>query len=719
MCATFTKILYSEVGLYQEVVGIRVRRRTFLAGSATAVGLGALAGQTTAASTIPDVEFYSSSSLLDANYGALTDDSLIAVWAETSASNEDTDGDNNAYFYADGTQIPLVATDKTVTGFGSVLVADGDSEFGTYGNDELVLNVFDSDLGGSGTILWDESHNQYWTTSRCSTFVSKAESAGYNVQTTDDLSKDLFGADAVVITSPSDFATSELSDLFDFVDAGGAVYLFDESDYRNYDETENLNDITGYLQLGFRFNDDQVVDYSVNDGNFYEPVTGAFNTSTFDYFGSGDDGGGGGGGGGGGTLDDISSLQKGTTYTVQVTDVADGDTATVEGANGNTESIRVLGVDTPETPGNASAESVEEWEGIEDTTYLQNEGDAAKNWAVGELDGATVDLFFDDNEPIRDPFDRVLGYLRYDRTGDGSRDTLYNRRLIQEGYARVYDSSLAKHDVFIDEELSARSADRQVWRQSDPANSTEFRDRTVEEAFVPIPSSIQTTGGAVADSRVPVRAESTATQQLSGGVSYDQPPLVAVDESVNTAMIGGPLIDEFYDGDASSYDQFTFVSNLIDYLGSNTGPVYIDGGHGQFGHIYSQSAEDAVYYLRHLEGEGGIQLRGLNTITGSRLSGGRALIVSLPTVAYTTSELDALSTFVSNGGSLILLGANRTDTSNPDPRALLDDVAAGVGTDLRLNGDTITDDTNNAANDPDYVTTTNFDTSFPLFDKFA
>ena len=664
------------------------------------------------------MECYSSSSLLDANYGALTDETLIAVWAETSASNEDEDNNGDAYFYGSGTQIPVVATDKTVTGFGSILVADGDSDFETYGNDDLVSNVFDSDLGGSGTILWDEGHNQYWTTSRCSTFVSKAESAGYDVQTTYDLSSDLSGADAVVITSPSDFATSELSALFDFVDAGGAVYLFDESDYRNYDETENLNDIAGYLQLGFRFNDDQVVDGTNNDGNFYEPVTSAFNTSTFDYFGSGDSGGG-GGGGGGGTLDDISSLQKGTTYTVQVTSVADGDTATVEGANGNTESIRVLGVDTPETPGNASAENVNEWEGIGDTTYLQNQGDAAKNWAIGELDGTTVELFFDDNEPIRDPFDRVLGYLRYDRTGDGTRNTLYNRRLIEEGYARVYDSSLAKHDAFLDAELAARDAGRQVWSQSDPTNSTEFRDRTVQEVFVPIPSSVRTTGGAVADSRVPLRAESTASQQLSGGVSYDQPPLAAVDESVNTAMIGGPLLDEYYDGDASSYDQFTFVSNLIDYLGSNTGPVYIDGGHGQFGHIYSQSAEDTVQYLRHLEGEGGIQLRGVNDVTGGRLSGGRALIVTLPTVAYTAAELDALSTFVSNGGSLILIGANQTDTSNPDPRGLLDDVAAGVGTDLRLNGDTITDSTNNAGNNADYLTTTSFDTSFPLFDTFA
>ena len=717
MCETFTKILYSKAGLYLDVIGIRVRRRTFLAGATTAVGLGTLAGQTTAASTIPDVECYSSSSLLDADYGALTDETVVAVWAETSASNTDEDNDGDAYFYGSGTQIPVVATDETVTGFGSILIADGDSQFGTYGNDDLVLNVFDSDLGGSGTVLWDEGHGQYWTASRCSTFVSAAESAGYDVQTTTDLSNDLSGADAVVITSPGDFATSELSALFDFVDAGGAVYLFDESDYRNYDETENLNDIAGYLQLGFRFNDDQVVDGTNNDGNFYEPVTGAFNTSTFDYFGSGD--GGDGGDGGGGTLDDISSLQKGTTYTVQVTSVADGDTATVEGANGNTESVRVLGVDTPETPGNASAESVEEWEGIGDTSYLQSQGDAAKNWATGELDGAVVELFFDTAEPIRDPFDRVLGYLRYDRTGDGSRNTLYNRRLIEEGYARVYDSSLAKHDAFLDAELAARNAGRQVWSQSDPANSTEFRDRTVQEVFVPIPSSVRTTGGAVADSRVPLRAESTASQQLSGGVSYDQPPLAAVDESVNTAMIGGPLLDEFYDGDASGYDQFTFVSNLIDYLGSNTGPVYVDGGHGQFGHIYSQSAEDAVQYLRHLEGEGGIQLRGVNDVTASRLSGGRALIVTLPTVAYSSAELDALSTFVSNGGSLILVGADRTDTSNPDPRGLLDDVAAGVGTDLRLNGDSVSDSTNNANGDPGYLTTANFDTSFPLFDKFA
>ncbi len=184
-------------------------------------------------------------------------------------------------------------------------------------------------------------------------------------------------------------------------------------------------------------------------------------------------------------------------------------------------------------------------------------------------------------------------------------------------------------------------------------------------------------------------------------------------------MIGGTLLDEFYDGDASGYDQFTFVSNLIDYLGSNTGPVYVDGGHGQFAHTYSQSAEDAAPYLRHLEGEGGVQLRGVNDVTGGRLSGGRALIVTLPTVAYSSAELDALSTFVSNGGSLVLIGANQTDTSNPDPRGLLDDVAAGVGTDLRLNGDSVSDGTNNANGNSDYLTTTVFDTSFPLFDTFA
>jgi len=62
---------------------------------------------------LADVEFASSSSLLDANYGALTDDSVVAVWAESSASNTDADGNGDAYYYDDSTDVPVVAVESS------------------------------------------------------------------------------------------------------------------------------------------------------------------------------------------------------------------------------------------------------------------------------------------------------------------------------------------------------------------------------------------------------------------------------------------------------------------------------------------------------------------------------------------------------------------------------------------------------------------------------
>ena len=662
----------------------------------------ALAGRTRAAGgdTIPPVECYSTASLLDSSYGALTDESVVTLWAAKTATQSDADGNDDAYVYPDGTPIPLAATDGTVSGFGSILVGDGDVNF-EYGNEEFVLNVIDADLGGSGTILWDESHGQYWTQSRCANFAGYAESNGYTVRSTSDLTADLSNADGVIVTSPGNFTSSELQAVAEFVANGGGLYLFDQSDYNDYDETENLNDIAGYLGLAFRFNDDEVTDTQNNAGQDYQLFTDEFNES-FDVFGDRDGLG----------------LEAGETFEVTVTNATDGDTFDVEFADGTTEEVRLLGIDTPETKRNKSAEEVREWEGIEDDNYLSNVGEDASDYAAAEVEGKTVDLFFDNEEPVRDVFGRLLGYVRYDATGDGARDTLYNRKVIADGYARVYDSGFTKHDDFLAAETDARANGRRVWSRSDPATTSEVRDRSVSEVFVPTPSSVRTTTGGVADSRVPVYAERDATQIVEGGVNYDRIPLVAVDESVNTAVIGGPLIDEGFDADTSDLEQFPFLTNLLDYLGDGAGDVLIDGGHGQFGHDYSLSAEDAVYYLRYLEGQG-IGFQGVNAITDATLSGARALIVTLPTCAYTRSELDAVSTFVSNGGSLILVGSSRTEDVFDAPRGFLNDVAAGVGTDLRLNEDFVEDSTSNVSDDPELLTTSAFDTSFPVFGPYS
>ncbi len=329
-------------------------------------------------------------------------------------------------------------------------------------------------------------------------------------------------------------------------------------------------------------------------------------------------------------------------------------------------------------------------------------------------------MFFDSKEPVRDPFGRLLAYVRYDADdGGGSRDTLYNQEAVQQGHARVYDSNMSKHDDFLMTELDARANGRGVWQRSDPSNSSEFRDRDVSEVFVPNASSVRTSTGTVADSRVPLFAAPTATQDLNGGVSYSTIPLAAVDKAVNTGLLGGLSISEEHDADSAAYEQFTFVTNLLNYLGDGSGEVLIDGGHGQFGHDHSLSAEDAVYYLRHLEGEGGVGFRGINRIDSAGLSGARALVVTPPTVPYTQSEVDAVSTFCSNGGALLLLGSSRTEDLFDEPRSLLNDIAAGVGSDLRLNEDRVLDDTNNVNNDPALLLTSNVNTAFPLFSKVS
>ncbi|WP_276299247.1 thermonuclease family protein [Halorussus lipolyticus] len=698
-----------------------MQRRNFLklvaaasAGTAAVEGTGtefvgtaraAVGANCGGSSTIADVEFESGSSLLDSNYDALTDDSVVAVWAESSATNGDADGNNDAYYYSDSTDIPVAAVDGNVVGFGALLVNDGDANWG-YGNEEFVLNVWDQQLGGSGTVLYDEGHGQYYTLSDFSEFESYAENNGYDVQATSSLFSNLSSADAVMITSPGNFNEGELADLYDYVNNGGVIFLHDQSDYNNYDETENLNDIAGYLQRAFRFNDDEVTDSTNNSGSNYAILTGNFNTANFDYF---QDRSGLGSGGG------FDGPKNGTVSTV-----TDGDTFTVDFDDGTSEEIRVLGIDTPEKKQNQQYELTKEWEGIESLNHLADWGKKATNFAKSELDGVRVTVDTDDEEGAYDPFGRLLGYVYYDADGDGSRDDLYNLKAIQDGYARIYGSSLTKHETFWDAEATAQSNSTGVWNQSDPSASSEIRDRDADDIFFPHTTSVRTSGGAIADSRVPVYAESTATQ-TGGSVSYSQIPLAGVDEDANVGVVGSPLIDESYESDegfgadTSGFENFVFVTNLVDYLADTSGDILIDGGHGQFNADFALSSEDAAYYQRYLEGQD-IAFEQVNTLTSANLSRGRALIITSPTECFSSTEVSNIQNFISNGGAVILLGSSKaTDAAH----ATTNDLANALGSDLRLNDDEITDSSYNVNNDSTIPYTTNFDTSFPLFGKYS
>jgi len=106
---------------------------------------------------VDDVLLDSVSSLLNASGQPLIDDSITAVEAEPSATNEDPDGDGDAVSYPSDVDIPVLAVDDTVVGVTGPFVTT-DTDFANFGNEEVMLNLYDELLGGSGTIVHDEGH---------------------------------------------------------------------------------------------------------------------------------------------------------------------------------------------------------------------------------------------------------------------------------------------------------------------------------------------------------------------------------------------------------------------------------------------------------------------------------------------------------------------------------------------------------------------------------
>jgi micrococcal nuclease len=143
--------------------------------------------------------------------------------------------------------------------------------------------------------------------------------------------------------------------------------------------------------------------------------------------------------------------------TVTVVEVVDGDTVKIRYPDGTRETVRLLGVDTPEVRGEPSPG---EFEGVPDTDEgrqcLRRYGEAASQYATDRLLDREVGLGFDEAEGQRGYYGRLLAYVYV----DGEQ---FNLALVSEGYARMYDSRFVEGDRYAAAETAARSADRGVW----------------------------------------------------------------------------------------------------------------------------------------------------------------------------------------------------------------------------------------------------------------
>lgn len=152
---------------------------------------------------------------------------------------------------------------------------------------------------------------------------------------------------------------------------------------------------------------------------------------------------------------------------VTVVEVVDGDTIKIAYENGTRDTARLLGVDTPEVHGENEPG---EFEGVPDTeagaSCLRDWGYEASDFATNRLEGQQVTLTFDDNEPRRGYYDRLLVYVHHDGTE-------FNYALVTNGLARVYDdSTFTRKDRYDTAESVAMTERRGLWTCSDPDATT-------------------------------------------------------------------------------------------------------------------------------------------------------------------------------------------------------------------------------------------------------
>ncbi|AXG07233.1 nuclease [Haloplanus rubicundus] len=157
------------------------------------------------------------------------------------------------------------------------------------------------------------------------------------------------------------------------------------------------------------------------------------------------------------TAPSTATPTPGSETTVRVTDVVDGDTIDVRFPDGSTDTVRLLGVDTPEVH---AENDPAEFEGVPDTeagrSCLRRHGERASTFAVDRLADRRVTLQFDAAAGRRGGYDRLLAYVVVDGAS-------FNAALLERGHARLYDSSFRERDRYTALEREARDAGRGVW----------------------------------------------------------------------------------------------------------------------------------------------------------------------------------------------------------------------------------------------------------------
>lgn len=195
----------------------------------------------------------------------------------------------------------------------------------------------------------------------------------------------------------------------------------------------------------------------------------------------------------------LPTIPKTENYSYySVVNVVDGDTIRVN-MNGKEETLRLIGIDTPET--------------VDPRKSVQCFGKEASNKAKELLTGKRVRIEVDATQGDRDKYDRLLAYVYRE---DG---LFFNKHMIEQGFAHEYTYNLPYRyqNEFKTAQKAAQTAQRGLWSPNTcNGNTTSAPVQTI----APSPSSVSAPAPATQVVAEPVSTQKYYTSSYGSSKYY-------------------------------------------------------------------------------------------------------------------------------------------------------------------------------------------------------
>ncbi|MFB6241601.1 MAG: thermonuclease family protein [Candidatus Nanosalina sp.] len=159
----------------------------------------------------------------------------------------------------------------------------------------------------------------------------------------------------------------------------------------------------------------------------------------------------------GATLYVSGDIRNSISFNGTETRVIDGDTVDFR-MNGRNVTVRLLGVDAPETHGPTNPEEFGMQDSLRNRECLERWGREARDFTERYLKNRSVRISTDPAAERRGDYGRLLAYVKSSRSS-----STVNLLLIEKGLARVYETDFRKLEEFRKEETEAKRKDLGLW----------------------------------------------------------------------------------------------------------------------------------------------------------------------------------------------------------------------------------------------------------------